>query len=89
MNRIITRPKTPTAFLISSEPPTTTSRVSANIPPAMGTRVLVRYLAVRKEMPSVTGAMAPLTAIKPEKTMKLSPNRDITPCLSILPSLGN
>ncbi len=77
INMTMARPKAPTPFLINSDPPTTTSIASANIPPATGMKVLVIYFAARSEIPSAMGAIAPLTTIKPEKTIKNAP-RSVT-----------
>ncbi len=81
MKNTTPRPKTPTAFLISSEPPATTSTASANMPPTTGTRVLVKNLAVRIPTPSAIGEMAPRTAITPENTTQSSPKIVTAICL--------
>ena len=70
-------PVTPTAFLISSEQPTSVSMVSANIPPTTGTKLSTAYLAARMLMPSAAEAVSPCNDVTPRKTVKATPSSQL------------
>ena len=56
------------------------STVSANMPPTMGIKLSMAYLAVRMLTPSTAAALRPCTDITPMKTVKPKPSVQLAIC---------